>query len=88
MLNSRKLSNIEEDTLLEFIVYLDSRGYPPRLSGVEQMANRLLDARDAPRVGTRWAMNFVKRRPLLKVRFARRYDYLLEELMVPPQLQD
>jgi hypothetical protein len=52
------------------------------------MANRLLDARDAPRVSTRWAMNFVKRQPLLKVRFARRYDYLLEELMVPPQLQD
>ncbi|KAF5725220.1 hypothetical protein FMUND_38 [Fusarium mundagurra] len=47
MPNSRKLSNLEEDTLLEFIVDLDSRGYPPRLSGVEQMANRLLDARDA-----------------------------------------
>jgi hypothetical protein len=39
------------------------------------MANRLLDARDAPRVGTRWAMNFVKRQPLLKIRFQRRYDY-------------
>jgi hypothetical protein len=75
MPNSRKLSNLEEDTLLEFIVDLDSRGYPPRLSGVEQMANRLLDARDAPRVGTRWAMNFVKRQPLLKIRFQRRYDY-------------
>jgi hypothetical protein len=75
MPNSRKLSNLEEDTLLEFIVDLDSRGYPPRLSGVEQMANRLLDARDAPRVSTRWAMNFVKRQPLLKIRFQRRYDY-------------
>jgi hypothetical protein len=75
MPNLWKLSNLEEDTLLEFIVDLDSRGYPPRLSGVEQMANRLLDARDAPRVGTRWAMNFVKRQPLLKTRFQRRYDY-------------
>jgi hypothetical protein len=68
-------SDIEANTLLEFIVDLDSRGYPPRLSGVEQMANRLLDARDAPRVGTRWAMNFVKRQSLLKIRFQRRYDY-------------
>ena len=39
------------------------------------MANRLLDDRDAPRVGARWAMNFVKRQPLLKIRFQRRYDY-------------
>ncbi|KAF4433111.1 hypothetical protein FACUT_8209 [Fusarium acutatum] len=39
------------------------------------MANRLLDDRDAPRVGSRWAMNFVKRQPLLKIRFQRRYDY-------------
>jgi hypothetical protein len=53
MPNSRSLSNLEEDTLLEFIIDLDSRGYPPQLSGIEQMANRLLDARDEPRVGTR-----------------------------------
>jgi hypothetical protein len=39
------------------------------------MAKRLLDARDAPRVGTRWAINFVKRQPLLKIRFQRRYNY-------------
>ncbi|KAJ0129087.1 Uncharacterized protein HZ326_27814 [Fusarium oxysporum f. sp. albedinis] len=48
MPNSRKLSNLEEDTLLKFIFNLDSRGYPPRLSGVKQMANQLFDARDAP----------------------------------------
>jgi hypothetical protein len=75
MPNSRKLSELEEDTLLEFIIDLDSRGYPPRLRGVEEMANRLFDDRDAPHVGARWAMNFVKRQPLLRIRFQRRYDY-------------
>jgi hypothetical protein len=39
------------------------------------MANRLLDDRHAPRVGARWAMNFVMRQPLLKIRFQRRYGY-------------
>ncbi len=39
------------------------------------MANRLLDARGSLRVGTRWASNFINRRPELRTRFQRRYDY-------------
>src|ERR1700744_5521393 len=39
------------------------------------MANRLLADRAAPRVGKRWASNFVKRQPELRTRFFRRYDY-------------
>ena len=45
------------------------------MSVVEDMANRLLTTRDAPRVGTRWAYNFVKRRPELRTCFQRKYDY-------------
>jgi hypothetical protein len=45
------------------------------MSIVEDMANRLLEARDASRVGSRWASNFVKRRPELRTRFQRKYDY-------------
>ncbi|KFY31963.1 hypothetical protein V493_00642 [Pseudogymnoascus sp. VKM F-4281 (FW-2241)] len=49
------------------------------------MANNLCVARDASRVGPRWASNFVKRRPELKTRYNRKYDYqraLCEDLEV------
>ncbi|KAL6351957.1 hypothetical protein LRP88_14769 [Fusarium phalaenopsidis] len=39
------------------------------------MADQLLADRDASPVGTRWALNFVKRHPELKTRFFRKYDY-------------
>jgi hypothetical protein len=37
--NSRKLSDLGEQTLVKYILDLDSRGFPPRLRGVEEMAN-------------------------------------------------
>uniref|UniRef100_A0A8H7K3S6 Transposase n=2 Tax=Bionectria ochroleuca TaxID=29856 RepID=A0A8H7K3S6_BIOOC len=75
MPNSRKLTNLEESTIIDYILDLDSRSFPPRLSGVQDMANRLLADRDAPLVGPRWASNFVKRQKELCTRFTRRYDY-------------
>ena len=73
--NSRKLTDLEESTIVEHILDLDSKGFPPRLSGVEDMANRLLTTRDAGRVGVNWARTFVKRHPELTTRFNRKYDY-------------
>src|ERR1700761_61426 len=73
--NSRKLTDLEESVLVQYILDLAAKGFPPRLSIVEDMANRLLATRDAPRVGTRWASNFVKRRPELRTRLQRKYDY-------------
>jgi hypothetical protein len=48
---SRKLSDLEKQTIVQFILDLDSRGFPPRLRCVEEIANRLLADRDAPPVG-------------------------------------
>jgi uncharacterized protein YgiB involved in biofilm formation len=39
------------------------------------MANQLLEARGAGRVGKRGATNFVKRQPQLKTRYTCRFDY-------------
>jgi hypothetical protein len=39
------------------------------------MANQLLRARDASGVGKNWASSFVRRRPELRTRFSRKYDY-------------
>jgi hypothetical protein len=72
---SRKLSDLEEKIIAQYILDLDSRGFPPRHRDVEEMANRLLADRDASPVDKRWAINFVKRQPDLKTRFQRRYDY-------------
>jgi hypothetical protein len=73
--NSRKLTDLEETTIVQYILDLDSRAFPPRLRNVEDMANNLRAACDASRVGPRWASNFVKRRPELKTRYNRKYDY-------------
>ena len=75
MANSRKLTFLEEDTIIQHILDLDARSFPPRLRGVEEMANRLLADRNARPVSLRWASNFVKRHQELKTRFTRKYDY-------------
>ncbi|EGU85277.1 hypothetical protein FOXB_04208 [Fusarium oxysporum f. sp. conglutinans Fo5176] len=72
---SRKLSDLEEQILLRFILEQISRGFLPQIRIIEEMANRLLADRDASPVGKRWAINFIKRQPELKSCYNRRYDY-------------
>ena len=53
--NSRKLTDSEENAIIQYILDLDSQAFPLRISGVEDMANRLLAERNvsgASRVGT------------------------------------
>ena len=73
--NSRKLTDLEESVLVQHILSLAAKGFPPRLCIVEDMANRLLATRDQPRVGQHWASNFIHRRPELRTRFQQKYDY-------------
>ena len=73
--NSRKLTDSEEKAIVQYVLELDARSFPPRLCGVEDMANHLLRVRDAPPVGQLWAHRFVKRQPELQTRWTRRYDY-------------
>jgi hypothetical protein len=72
---SRKLSDLEEQIIVQFILDLDSRGFPPRRNFVEGIANSLLANRDASPVGKLWVHNFIQRKPELKTRRFRRYDY-------------
>lgn len=69
------LTSSEEETIVRYIIDLDSRGFPPRIDGVEDMANLLLATRHAKRVGKHWPYRFVQRRPELKTRFSRSYDF-------------
>jgi hypothetical protein len=45
--NLRKLTDSEESAILKYIIDLDSRTFPLRLSSVEDMANLLLTTRNA-----------------------------------------
>ena len=73
--NLKKLTELEEEAIVRYILELVTRSFPPRLCGVEDMANQLLRARDASDVGKLWAHRFVQRRPELRTRFSRKYDY-------------
>ncbi|KAF4470852.1 hypothetical protein FALBO_2237 [Fusarium albosuccineum] len=85
---SRKLSDLEEQIIVQFVLDLDSRGFPSRLRFVEEMANSLLADRDASPVGKRWAHNFVKRQPELKTRLFRKYDYQRAKCEDPTIIRD
>src|SRR4051794_30725888 len=54
---SQKLTMVEEEVVVQHVLDLDARGFPPRLAGVEDMANLLLAKRQGERVGKRWAEN-------------------------------
>ena len=61
--------------IVRHILDLDSRAFPPRISAVEDMANRILGSRNGGRVGKNWTSNFVRQTPELKTRLSRIIDY-------------
>ncbi|APA08524.1 hypothetical protein sscle_04g032940 [Sclerotinia sclerotiorum 1980 UF-70] len=73
--NNLNLIEKEEEVLIQYIIDIDERGFAPKLSGVEDMANYILESRGAKRVGKLWAHRFVKRCTKLKTRFSRVYDF-------------
>ncbi len=73
--NLRNLTDLEEQTIVQYMVELYTRAFPPRLGDVEDMANQLLRVRNAPPVSKRWAHNFVRRKEDLWTRYTCRYDY-------------
>ena len=71
----RKLTLSEEQTLVQYVLDLDARGFPPRIAGVSDMADLLLATRRAKPTGKQWAYRFVQRRPKLKTHLSRAYDF-------------
>ena len=51
--SSTRLTELEENVIVTYIIDLDSRGFAPRIPDVEDMANVILVARHASRVRTR-----------------------------------
>ncbi|KFY93323.1 hypothetical protein V498_04474, partial [Pseudogymnoascus sp. VKM F-4517 (FW-2822)] len=48
-----------------------SRGFPPRLQAVQEMADLLLSERGESPTGKNWTTNFITRRTELKAKFSR-----------------
>jgi hypothetical protein len=72
--NCRKLTPVEEEVIVSYILDLDLRGFPPRYDAVRDMADSLLAARNSGQVGVHWARSFVKRTDSLRTSFTRAYD--------------
>jgi Tc5 transposase DNA-binding domain len=69
------LTKLEEEVIVQYILDMDERGFAPRLAGVEDIANYILESRRAQRVGKLWAYRFVQRYLELKTRLNRVYDF-------------
>ena len=88
IVKSRKLTNLEEESLIQRIIQLDSQGFPVRIHSVEDMANLLRRERDASPVGKNWAKNFIRRQPELRTRQTRSYDNQRALCEDPRKIQD
>jgi hypothetical protein len=76
--NSKILTRVEELVIVERILDLVSRGSPPSIPALHEMANNLLIVRGASKAGKNFAENFaenfVKRTPELQIAYSRKYD--------------
>jgi hypothetical protein len=70
----KRLTKLEEEVILDYILDLSLRGVPLIKALVRDMADRLLRERGGKPIGKHWVDNFVKRTPELKKRWSRPYD--------------
>ena len=88
--NSHRLSQTQEDTLIEWIVSRDKRGAAPRPSQVEEMANIILQSENPSLytpVGKNWVSILAKQREEVKSQFARKYNFERAKCEDPKVLQ-
>jgi hypothetical protein len=72
------VKELDQESLVRWILSLDQRGAAPRPAHIREMANILLSERGSPNpqtVGINCLYNFIKRRGELESRFPRRYNY-------------
>ena len=53
------MTELEEEILVQYILDMNFGGFSPKLSGVDDMANYILETRGAKKVGKLWAYRFV-----------------------------
>ena len=83
----QKLSLTEEATLEKTLLEYDARGLSCSIAYCQDLANQLLQKREAPPVGKCWASRFIQRHPQLKARYTRSYDYQRARAEDPESIQ-
>jgi hypothetical protein len=73
--NSKVLTKLEEEVIVQRILEENLRGVPPSKLHVRDMADRLLRDRGGEPVGKNWVDRFIKRTPELRTRWTRPYDH-------------
>ena len=86
--HAHKMTQLDENTLTEWILSMDDRGAAPRHAMVRNMANILLVATGSTTVGVNWVGSYIKRTPAIQTRFSRRYNYSRAEQEDPRVLND
>jgi len=89
--NCRKLTDTEETTLSTWILDMERRGLPPRISTVRYLAQKLLSARlssSQATIGERWVNRYTKRHPELRSKYTRKYDYQRAKCEDPVLIKD
>jgi hypothetical protein len=69
------LTPAEEEAIVQYILDQDARGFCFRKVDVQDIADLLMDKRGAQRVGRCWTTRFIHRRPEIRTRLTRVYDY-------------
>jgi hypothetical protein len=72
--NSKRLTKLEEEAIVERILEQSLRGLPPSKPNVQDIADRLLRKRNAKPVGKHWVDNFIKRTPEIQTQWTRPYN--------------
>jgi hypothetical protein len=72
--NSKRLTKLEEEAIVQRILDESLRGVPPSKAHVRDIADRLLRERGRKPTGKNWVDNFIKRTPELRTRWSRPYD--------------
>jgi hypothetical protein len=68
--NSQNLTPYEQSALVQYILDLDSCGFPPQPQAVQEMADLLLSERGESPVRKNWTTNFIKRHTEIKAKFS------------------
>ncbi len=72
--NSKRLTKLEEEAIIQRVFDESLRGLPPSKTNVQNMADKLLRERGSKPTGKNWVDNFIKRSPELRTRWSRSYD--------------
>jgi hypothetical protein len=72
--NSKKLTQPEEEVIVQHILDLDQHEFAPTYAVVHDMADKLLAVHGAGQVGQKWPANFVRRTESLTTHFNRAYN--------------